>query len=320
MGMQQRPMHPAMVLDELCASIRARVLRPPAAADVHAGGLEHMPSDVEDIEDEEQSPPEAAENEQVIRFHMTPKKGWDRFARGMRCDARNLMNWKGKDPLPPAPRRPCWLLPTSDETAIEIARRSQELMAIGWKILPCDHELMQKLSNKALLRDYAEERGLAEFLPRPYRRVEDAEFPCILRSADGEFGKDCHIVNSEEQVRRLAPRGLGEQWVLQELIYGSSEQSTAVVADKGRLLYHVSMYYNVKSEAYVYPTAQKLGKGPFTAPDEHLAVMSAFLRDYFGVCNFNYKVRPDGRMCIFELNTRMTGDLVTEAPRPLSRG
>lgn len=32
-----------------------------------------------------------------VRFHCVPRKGWDRYFRGMRCQARNVINWKGSD-------------------------------------------------------------------------------------------------------------------------------------------------------------------------------------------------------------------------------
>ena len=51
-------------------------------------------------------------------------------------------------------------------------------------------------------------------------------------------------------------------------------------------------------------------------PSRHLATMKAFLTDFSGVCNFNYKVRKaDGGMCIFEVNARIGADLACDVPR-----
>ena len=33
------------------------------------------------------------------------------------------------------------------------------------------------------------------------------------------------------------------------------------------------------------------------------------------MCNFNYKVRPTGGMCIFEVNARVGADLACDVPR-----
>ena len=37
--------------------------------------------------------------------------------------------------------------------------------------------------------------------------------------------------------------------------------------------------------------------------------MRSFVREYNGICNFNYKVRSGGELCIFEINTRIGADL-----------
>ena len=44
--------------------------------------------------------------------------------------------------------------------------------------------------------------------------------------------------------------------------------------------------------------------------------MKGFLADFSGICNFNYKVRPDtGSMCIFEVNARVGADLACDVTR-----
>ncbi len=49
---------------------------------------------------------------------------------------------------------------------------------------------------------------------------------------------------------------------------------------------------------------------------EHLETMKGFLTDFSGICNFNYKVRPDtGGMCIFEVNARVGADLACDITR-----
>ena len=48
----------------------------------------------------------------------------------------------------------------------------------------------------------------------------------------------------------------------------------------------------------------------------HLETMKGFLTDFSGICNFNYKVRPDtGGMCIFEVNARVGADLACDITR-----
>ena len=54
-----------------------------------------------------------------------------------------------------------------------------------------------------------------------------------------------------------------------------------------------------------------------TTPESHLQTMRLFVRDFSGICNFNYKVRPAhaGRLAIFEINARVGGDLAVDVPR-----
>ena len=43
--------------------------------------------------------------------------------------------------------------------------------------------------------------------------------------------------------------------------------------------------------------------------------MKLFLAEFSGICNFNYKVRPDNGLCIFEVNARIGADLACDVPR-----
>jgi len=225
------------------------------------------------------------------------------------------MTWKGRDPLPAAPGHPCWLLPTSDDVAVEIARRRSDLRGMGWSILSCDPLVVQKLSDKAMLQDYAQELGLQAHLPARYASADHACYPCILKSATGEFGKDCHIVHSSDGVHTLVPHELGPRWVLQELILGIMEYSVTLLVQNGDLLEIIGTQYEYGSEAYVYPDVRKIGKRTYQVPSEQLAVMRAFLCEYSGICNFNFKIRSDGRLCFFEINTRIGGDLACDVHR-----
>ena len=69
---------------------------------------------------------------------------------------------------------------------------------------------------------------------------------------------------------------------------------------------------------YVWPHVKELREQRHFeegAPPAHLKVMRAFLVGFDGICNFNYKVRPSGAIAIFEVNTRVGGDLAADAPR-----
>lgn len=66
---------------------------------------------------------------------------------------------------------------------------------------------------------------------------------------------------------------------------------------------------------YVWPHVNELSKKLCELPLGHLDVMRRFLANYSGFCNFNYKVRNDGKLCIFEANARVGGDLAFDIPQ-----
>merc|ERR1712216_883577 len=143
---------------------------------------------------------------------------------------RNTLNWKGRGE-PPRAESPCWLLPASEEAAVSIAREHSALSALGWRLFTCDAGLIKRLGHKARLRDIAEEAGLLSELPEHYASAAEAQFPCMLKSTSGCFGKDIHIVRSREELDSLTQGGFGSAWVLQELVRGSSEYSVSLLVE-----------------------------------------------------------------------------------------
>ncbi|OLQ09287.1 hypothetical protein AK812_SmicGene7139 [Symbiodinium microadriaticum] len=161
--------------------------------------------------------------------------------------------------------------------------------------------------------------GLSDYLPRRFDSPASASYPCILKQAFGEFGKECRIVHSPEEAQKVAPHGLGTRWVMQELIRGRFEVSTTVLVDSGQILDEISSCYEYDSDTYVWPRCRRVSKHLHSVPEEHMLVFQEFLRQYRGICNFNYKVRESGQLSIFELNTRIGGDLAVDAPRDRAR-
>ena len=106
--------------------------------------------------------------------------------------------------------------------------------------------------------------------------------------------------------------GFGSTWLLEEMCDGALELSVSLLVVAGEILDAVCTEYEYDSEQYVWPHVNEVGRrsydvgggAPFQL--EHLAVMKDFLHEYSGICNFNYKVRPNGRMCIFEARRRDT--------------
>lgn len=261
-----------------------------------------------------------AHSYESAKFHLVPANGWHRFVWGMGCHALNTIKWKGEKPLPAAPWAPCWLLPATDDMAVTIARLRPQLLAAGWQLLTSDEEVVERLSNKAALARYAAELNMMESLPRHFSAPEEAVYPCILKAALGEHGKNVYIVRSAAEANAITTEGYGSDWLLQELVPGSVEYAVSLLVRDGVIADAVSTEYKYDKEEYVWPHAEEVGRSSSSKiPPKHLETMRRFLDQYTGVCNFNYKVRPSGELCIFEVNTRVGADLACDVPRKRAR-
>mmetsp|Transcript_36949 Transcript_36949/g.106410 ORF Transcript_36949/g.106410 Transcript_36949/m.106410 type:complete len:350 (-) Transcript_36949:163-1212(-) len=255
----------------------------------------------------------------AAKFHFVPANGWHPDLCKMHCSARNTIEWAGKGPVPSAPCD-CWLLPTSDKMAVRIAQLQAELVEAGWKVLTCHPRTVQRLSNKAKLYKHARALCIDRALPRHYDSPEAAEYPCILKASVGQHGKDVFIVNSIEEVLNIAAEGFGDNWLLQELVAGVQEYSTSLLVEGGRIIDAICTEYEYDRPAYVWPNVDEVSRRSHSdIPRLHLDTMVGFLKDYSGICNFNYKIRPTGGMCIFEINTRVGADLACDVPRSRAR-
>lgn len=138
------------------------------------------------------------------------------------------------------------------------------------------------------------ERDPDEFWSRQSRQVEDAVNDW-LQEAEWE--------------------DLGDRWIMQELVPGTFEYSTTLLVADGEILDYACSRYTFSSATYVWP-ALEYNKAEYVGvPAQHLAVMKRFLGGFHGILNFNYKVRKNGDICIFEVNPRVGGDLVFDLPK-----
>lgn len=253
-----------------------------------------------------------------VRFHITPKNEWGWLVKKMKMSVRNALEWRTGLPLPTAPGS-CWLLPCKDDTAVEIGRHRKELAKCGWKLLTCPPEVVARIGNKANLVKYAAELGLLEHLPQHYASPERASYPCMLKATAGEHGRDVFIVESRKDVKAKAHGGFHpSRWLLQELCAGHIEHATSLLVKDGAILDAICTNYVYDKEVYVWPFVEEeesKRRSHEEIPEAHLEVMRAFVVGFSGVCNFNYKVRPDGGMCIFECNARVGADLACDVPR-----
>lgn len=257
-----------------------------------------------------------------VLFHLTPSVGWDKAVKGMECGACNTMRWNGCGavPWPPDLRFGCWLLPTRDETALCISRRKVKLRAAGWKLITSPPDIIEQFTNKSNFGKLAKRLNLAQHLPKHFAKANDARYPCVIKPAVGQYGKDTSIVHSVEDVVAITGTpDISGDWVLQECVSGCMEYSTSMLVSHGKVLDIACMRYQYDKAEYVWPNVGEVRRELCSVPSEHLAIMHSFLVGYSGFCNFNYKIRKAGSICIFEVNARIGADLACEMPRDRAR-
>ena len=261
------------------------------------------------------------------RFVIAPTTvRWQSELKQLHIRCENSLDWRGAPPLPPPPAPRCWLLPATDAVALSIARHRVALAALGWRLLTCDEAAVRRLSDKAEFHSTAVALGLAAHLPTHYSSAADASYPCILKGAEGEHGRAVRIVQSAgeatERTARAVADGDGDRWLLQEQYEGRSSTRRRCWWRRGRWSRWCAFGTSTTRRVRVAAQCQRAqgaavcGRGGAGAPQ----VMAALVKDYTGVCNFNYKLRDaDGSLAILECNTRVGGDLAADAPRKAAK-
>jgi len=257
------------------------------------------------------------------RFHITPSNEWQWLVKKMNISVRNTLEWRTGTPLPIAPSpASCWLLPCKDDTAVQIGTHAEGLAANGWKLLTCPGPNVARIGNKHNLFQHAKALGLLAHLPQHYATPVSAKYPCMLKAHAGEHGQGIYIVRNEKEVASKAGASYdGSQWLLQELCAGRIEHATSLLVKDGEVHDAIVTDYEYDCDAsgvYVWPHVEELQdrrRSHEDIPAAHMTVMKKFVAGFSGICNFNYKVRPDGGMCIFEVNARVGADLACDVPR-----
>lgn len=151
--------------------------------------------------------------------------------------------------------------------------------------------------------------------------------------------------------------GAGSRYVLQELVRGRVEHSLSLLVEEGRVLRALHTRYEYSAAEYVWPRVHEVARSSTDAPPPaHLAVLQPLIGSYSGFCNVNYKTRaaeegapstedgsalracalrgedlgmpfgegepmgePDTVLAIFEMNMRVGGDLINDAPKSAAR-
>jgi carbamoylphosphate synthase large subunit len=182
------------------------------------------------------------------------------------------------------------------------------------RALAPDRGAIDTLADKAAFARYAEANGLAALCPKTHDTPESAVFPCVLKRVDLNAGQGVTLVGSREELEQRLSEDTwrGHPTVLQALAPGFEEYVTHCVCRKGRVLWHCSFVYGMEANDAMRTPANVGSIRATMASRELVASFEAFLTPlaYDGPCNIDYKIAPDGKPVVLEINPRLGGSLM----------
>lgn len=184
----------------------------------------------------------------------------------------------------------------------------------GWRSLSPGPAAVRTLNDKRRFAVYMAENGLGDYCPATYAGPADAAYPCVLKRANKSASWGVVVVTSRAELETQLQRPLFHKhaFTLQALIAGTTEHATYCVCKDGAVLWHctflteVAHANTIKSEDSVMRRWKIATPGPIVRQIEKVLAPLG----YSGPCNLDYKLGPDGRICVFEINPRLGGTLM----------
>lgn len=184
-----------------------------------------------------------------------------------------------------------------------------------------DARSLRVLDNKRSFQAYIESNGLEGYCPTRFARPEEARFPCVVKRLDLSGSIGVVVVNSRDHLEEVlrSPVFAGRPHLLQALVPGDVEYASFCVCDEGRILWHWTFASAMPGHSVIKTEDNDKNRRTVDWPPGVKRQLEAVLAPlgYRGPCIFNYKLTPDGRVQIFEINPRFGGSLLQ--PRQADR-
>jgi biotin carboxylase len=182
-----------------------------------------------------------------------------------------------------------------------------------WWMLRPNRRAIAALDGKLDFARYVRSIGLADLLPRAFLPGEAPSFPLVLKPSHGTNGRDVRFIDGPDALAQALadPRWRRWQPVLQERIAGETDCVTHAVCVGGHIIGHLSYRHHLgPSEVQSLETI--VHSEPWTAGATELDAFAQLLGPlgYDGPASIDWRRRPDGRLVVFEINTRLGGSLM----------
>lgn len=128
------------------------------------------------------------------------------------------------------------VIPTIDTELSIMARLRHDLLLNGTEIVVSERQTVDLAADKRALNQWLREQGLPSTEQYPLRSVESGTlpFPVIVKPATGSMSVGVTVVHDFAQLRHLALRVKGDEWVVERLAIGEEFTVSTYVDRTGR--------------------------------------------------------------------------------------
>jgi len=186
----------------------------------------------------------------------------------------------------------------------------------GFRELAPAIDAVDLLADKRAFSDYVRARGpaLQRLVPRTYDRPEDATFPCLIKRTSLNGGNGIVLLRDRAHLEKIlaAPAWRDVDYILQEFIACPTDYVTHAVYRDGTMIWHCSFAHAPAGNDPIRRGGRYQDSPLFHPPAKVLAQIERFMRPlgYNGPCCIDYKIKPDGDVCVLEINPRLGGSLM----------
>jgi hypothetical protein len=168
--------------------------------------------------------------------------------------------------------------------------------------------------DKKLFYEFMIKNKLGTYMPIHYKDIRDVQYPCVVKSIAGSFGRGQRVVLTADELGNI-----NDDELLSEYIEGNVEYATDILYNNRRIICHSSRIYHFDDKYYIAGQAKRQNIQVVSCDNAILDIFNEILRivDYSGFCCVNYKI-VDNKPILFEINARI-GYFLTRIPSELKK-
>ncbi len=176
-------------------------------------------------------------------------------------------------------------------------------------------DVINLLADKGLFAAYLLEKDLGPFFPSTFFRLDDIQFPCVVKPRNSSGGRGIDLIYDRATLRRTLESKMqnGEHVIVQSWIKATDEYVTHAVLRRGTILWDATLHFGLEDQN-VLRTSRVTAQTEITrvaTPVKLRDVLIAITHDLDleGPVNVDFKI-VDGDPIIFEINPRLGGSLM----------